>query len=45
MKFTEEQLKSAAEAVNRAMLDALPPLETPSPQLISRLEKLILNMN
>lgn len=40
MKVTEAQLKKAAAAVDRAMLDTLPPAETPSPQLLARLEGL-----
>ena len=40
MKFTEEDLKKAAAAVDRAILDNLPPPEEPSPQLMARLDKL-----
>ena len=40
MKFSENDLKRAAKAVDQAMLDNLPPSEAPSPQLMARLEKL-----
>ena len=40
MKFSEQDLKRAAQAVDRAMLDHLPPPETPSPQLREKLEEL-----
>lgn len=40
MKFTEEDLKKAAAAVDRAMLEKLPAPEQPSPHLMARLEQL-----
>lgn len=40
MKFSENDLKRAAKAVDDAMLNNLPPPETPSPLLIKELEDL-----
>ena len=40
MTFSEKDLKRAAQAVDRSMLDALPPPESPSPQLMTKLEQL-----
>ena len=40
MKFSENDLKHAAKAVDQAMLDNLPPPETPSPQLLEKLDNL-----
>lgn len=40
MKFSENDLKRAAKAVDQAMLDNLPPPETPSPQLLEKLDRL-----
>ena len=40
MNFSEKELKRAAQAVDQAMLDNLPPSETPSPQLLEKLDKL-----
>ena len=40
MSFSENELKRAAKAVDQAMLDNLPPPETPSPLLLEKLEGL-----
>lgn len=40
MNFSEKELKRAAQAVDQAMLDNLPPPEAPSPQLLEKLDKL-----
>lgn len=40
MNFSEKDLKRAAQSVDHAMLDNLPPPEIPSPQLLEKLDKL-----
>ena len=40
MSFSQKDLKRAAKAVNQAMLDNLPTPETPSSQLLNKLDKL-----
>lgn len=40
MNFSEKDLKCAAQAVDQAMLDNLPPPEAPSPQLLEKLDRL-----
>lgn len=40
MSFSDKDLKRAAKAVDQAMLDNLPPPETPSSQLLEQLDKL-----